>query len=340
MKKYLLVLFLSALIIPQITFAAWWNPFTWKIFNKANTKTQILEKRVAELEQKLSSIATSTATTTKIQTSVKKQNNQIQEKSKPTSSSDDNVIKTPESLPIKTPTKTNTQTQTNNQIVPITPSPDYKLQTIQILNVAKDSYVRLQNFSQQSMKVISDRKSMINRFLDRNNQLLPQLSGAPDLYKIFSLLNELYINDISFMNEKQNALENTINSSQNMINILDTIILTTQAQDKPVGKDLMMNYYATFSTDKFQNDLISLREGNDKINTAFAKNNAFYRTVFDKVQNYINTASTPASSDFQLNSPSQYIPPTYSVPQLPQITRCTINYLGLQAYVNCATSSF
>src|SRR3989344_7015149 len=23
-----------AILIPQITFAAWWNPFTWRIFNK------------------------------------------------------------------------------------------------------------------------------------------------------------------------------------------------------------------------------------------------------------------------------------------------------------------
>ncbi|MEK7081819.1 MAG: hypothetical protein AAB905_01270, partial [Patescibacteria group bacterium] len=36
MRKFLIILILSALIIPQITFAAWWNPFTWKIFKRAS----------------------------------------------------------------------------------------------------------------------------------------------------------------------------------------------------------------------------------------------------------------------------------------------------------------
>ncbi len=52
-----------ALIIPQVTFAAWWNPFSWFnhwSFRKTETKTEILEKRVAELEQKLASSTTPT----------------------------------------------------------------------------------------------------------------------------------------------------------------------------------------------------------------------------------------------------------------------------------------
>ena len=52
MRKVLLIA-LTALIIPQIAFAAWWNPFSWKVFQKSETKTQILENRVKELEQKL-----------------------------------------------------------------------------------------------------------------------------------------------------------------------------------------------------------------------------------------------------------------------------------------------
>lgn len=64
-----------------MTFAAWWNPFTWGIFHKADTKTEVLEKRIRELESKLganatTTIATSTpketATTTTATTSVVK----------------------------------------------------------------------------------------------------------------------------------------------------------------------------------------------------------------------------------------------------------------------------
>jgi len=34
MKKYLITLFLLAFVIPSIAFASWWNPFSWKVFNR------------------------------------------------------------------------------------------------------------------------------------------------------------------------------------------------------------------------------------------------------------------------------------------------------------------
>ncbi|MCX6722034.1 MAG: hypothetical protein NTY04_02505 [Candidatus Staskawiczbacteria bacterium] len=63
-KPIILIILVSFLLVPTIAFASWWNPFSWgiwnNIFHKADTKTQILENRVKELESKLNS-----ATTTK-----------------------------------------------------------------------------------------------------------------------------------------------------------------------------------------------------------------------------------------------------------------------------------
>ena len=39
MKKYFFALLIVILIIPSITFASWWNPFSWKVFNKNYTST-------------------------------------------------------------------------------------------------------------------------------------------------------------------------------------------------------------------------------------------------------------------------------------------------------------
>jgi hypothetical protein len=33
-QKIFLLSVISFLIIPQVTFAAWWNPFTWNFFHK------------------------------------------------------------------------------------------------------------------------------------------------------------------------------------------------------------------------------------------------------------------------------------------------------------------
>lgn len=55
-----------AFIVPQITFAAWWNPISWfnswSFFNRTDPQTQVLENRVKELEARLEmSVQTSTA---------------------------------------------------------------------------------------------------------------------------------------------------------------------------------------------------------------------------------------------------------------------------------------
>ena len=57
----IMVLFV-VMVIPNLAFASWWNPLTWKIFYRTDTKTQVLENRILELESKLS-IATTTIST-------------------------------------------------------------------------------------------------------------------------------------------------------------------------------------------------------------------------------------------------------------------------------------
>lgn len=50
-KSFISIFVITLLIVPQITFAAWWNPTTWKIwqiFNRQNVETQVIE--IAETE--------------------------------------------------------------------------------------------------------------------------------------------------------------------------------------------------------------------------------------------------------------------------------------------------
>lgn len=66
MKNRVILVFATLLLFPNVVFAAWWNPFSW--FNgwdflkkDKDHKTEILENRVQELEEKLEkSIATTT----------------------------------------------------------------------------------------------------------------------------------------------------------------------------------------------------------------------------------------------------------------------------------------
>lgn len=82
MKKYyklFIILLIVFFIIPQITLAAWWNPFSWgiwgkisQVFHRTDNQTQVLENRVKELEKKLSGQSTPTPATTETNKPVSK----------------------------------------------------------------------------------------------------------------------------------------------------------------------------------------------------------------------------------------------------------------------------
>lgn len=51
MKKYLLVLFLIVFIAPSVALASWWNPFSWKIFQKKEPIQQVQVKTQKQLDE-------------------------------------------------------------------------------------------------------------------------------------------------------------------------------------------------------------------------------------------------------------------------------------------------
>ncbi|MEI7452273.1 MAG: hypothetical protein WCK37_03675 [Candidatus Falkowbacteria bacterium] len=60
----LLILLLIVIIKPSVVFSSWWNPSSWKIFQRTDIKTQVLEKRILELESKLNIATTTNSTST------------------------------------------------------------------------------------------------------------------------------------------------------------------------------------------------------------------------------------------------------------------------------------
>lgn len=68
-RSIILSVTLTILLVPQLVFAAWWNPLSWfsnwSFPDEQDAQTQILEERIKELENKLSDVvATTTVTST------------------------------------------------------------------------------------------------------------------------------------------------------------------------------------------------------------------------------------------------------------------------------------
>lgn len=60
MKKYIIALFLMIFIVPSIALASWWNPFSWKIFQKKQIVPEVQvetqktpEEKINELQKQL-----------------------------------------------------------------------------------------------------------------------------------------------------------------------------------------------------------------------------------------------------------------------------------------------
>lgn len=77
LPKIFIIAVISILIFPQVSFAAWWNPFTWKIFNKTPTEKvqetkqpSEIEKLRSEVEELKKKVATPVSSATKPSTAV------------------------------------------------------------------------------------------------------------------------------------------------------------------------------------------------------------------------------------------------------------------------------
>lgn len=104
MKKRLFhSLAIALLLVPQVTFAVWWNPFTWKVFNKAPTAKVQEAKQPSEIEKLRSEVEELKKKITTATSSPAKASNVVADKSKATTKPVTPIIKPVVSSP--TPTK-------------------------------------------------------------------------------------------------------------------------------------------------------------------------------------------------------------------------------------------
>ncbi|MEX0930543.1 MAG: hypothetical protein WDZ79_02570 [Candidatus Paceibacterota bacterium] len=114
MKKSHIALILALLLVPAITNAAWWNPFSWfdgwSFLGFQDSQTEILEERVQELEKKLEEKnSTSTESSTTAQNTDKEDDNQENNSAEPVSGTSN--VTQPDPAPTQ-PASTPAPTQT------------------------------------------------------------------------------------------------------------------------------------------------------------------------------------------------------------------------------------
>jgi hypothetical protein len=220
------------------------------------------------------------------------------------------------------------------------PPQDFKPQILTILNAAKDNWVKLNNFSRECVSMVVQRKTDIQGLVTTDRATF--FSNGPfgsTMTDAWTLLYDIVDNGVSAMNDYQTKCEVFIGVGNANIKLIDNSIATIQNSVGSMTSTQLTAYQSNyFGTDQYGSNRAVIQNLIDRVNKFIAVNDAQYRQVLTFIGKYIDRATTPTALP-----PTQYIPPTLYVPQLPQFTRCTISGdggVGLQAYVNCTTSSF
>ncbi len=326
MKKYykfFIILLLVCFIVPQIAFASWWNPFSWNIWNnifhRSDTKTQILENRVKELEDKLSDQSTSASTGAD---DAKEQKNATD---KPTTE-------------IAKPVSNATQVIT----MKLSAYNSFIDSAIKAYQENITNYNQMKNYVKSIGDGLNYEKSLISMIRDSETE--SYWRGAWQL-----VIDEAIEKPLSKCNQLEDAFNENIQKVNSNIAILENEKVKNSASAS-VSTEQYLAYYDTLKS------LIVVDAFSEAINKAYPLLEPFNQKTFSDLKDAVGivwdaeTANYQATmkaygmlSPSQTNSISNYQPPYIAPPiiKMPQTTHCTIGNSGpYQLNVDCYTSNW
>ncbi len=313
-SKIVITLLIVSFIVPQVALASWWNPLSWNIwggiFHKTDSKTQILENRVKELENKLNSQPTSTTTKTD-----NTKQSVITKQTEP--KSENNINK---------PTTETTKTTNNTQATTM---------KLSVYNSYIDSAIKayqenITNYNQMASYIQGTKDG-----LDREESLLLELK-ASETDSWWKGAWQLVI-DKAVVPPRERCNQFLDNFNKNIQAINSNIAILRNEKDKnnvsaPVSIEQYIAYFDKLNSliiiDKFSQDVDStsllLEPFNQK---TFVDLKGAVKIFADKQTELyyksIGTAYVPSQNTYnQINN--YYVPPVFPTIQVPQTTHCTM----------------
>ena len=326
MKK-IIILALIAVLVPQITLAAWWNPFSW--FKKQPTsiqpqiveqdiKTQALENRIKDLEQKINNqqtIATLVATTT------------VEDKVKPV------VPATPPKPDLTKPAQPKT-------VSTPTPVPEnFNLQLLTVIIQNRQSFVTVKNYLDSVVASVSDRIAALDRLIKGSEAAIDDSPTSSYFFtlsdgstmtqnEIDGMFLKAYIDNRSYVQSTKNLYNSYLKSIDDMLHIIDnhssklpTLFVNREMLVTELKSLSDMNIRANGYYEKTRSDFAEFKKESDD-------RDQFYQDSWDKISGLVNTH----------RNKMDYVPPRpiyIPVVSAPTFTNCTVSSYGSSGYVNC-----
>jgi|SRR3989344_5494861 len=334
-------LILLVLIIPQVTYAAWWNPLSWFnnwSFRKTDTTTQILEKRIAELENRLASTSTSTEVTTATSTATTKPIRRMTREEYQAEFGVSPDVKPTVSKPVTANPKPSTETQIVNSPAP---EENFSAATASGLLAQAKSYQDLADFADGVIDYIDVAISELNTLIAQNEGYVAVLGYEKS--EISRSLIAVYQEDITKTNVYKKYLADIRDYA------LRTVLFYKNSAFEKAGKFISKQEFVAITESLIKDPNWSLtRENILKAYEGYKSYRQYKDNLYTKwdaemraiLQQANSAPSAPSVPAYQPQPTPQIQTPTYISPQT---THCTISGdggVGLQAYVNCTTSSY
>lgn len=197
MKKNLLLIIIALTIVPQVSFASWWNPFTWKIFKKSvDIKTeQIITVPTSTTTGSQSSVVKKEESTKVDQTreieKLKKEVDELKkEKAIPTSTKPTSQTAL---VPKKDVQPVIAQSKVTETIVP--EAKNFKEPILEAINRKIESHKAITSWINNDMlMLLSQRENMLSDVISRTTNVMNSESD-PGMRSIYALLISSYEND-------------------------------------------------------------------------------------------------------------------------------------------------
>lgn len=362
MKKNLLLIIIALIIVPQISFASWWNPFSWNIFSSlfhSKEQTQIVVSGASQQEGvEATSTPSSTSTPLSADVGMILCNGQYYKKCEvgqllvcPT----DAKVEAYCSIP-KTP-----KVKSNVVITPKKDTPDNTVTTVNTQNTQKtnsnNTSTKDENFSSVAASALLSQAKSYQDLVDFADGVIEYIDIGLDELNTLVAKHEGFVLGLGTQNsEISQAYISDYKGDITKTNVYRANLVTqrdTASKNVLYYKNLALEKSTKFVTRK---ESISLMEELQKeTNWNLSKEYIFeiydgYKAYRKDRDNYYVKVDAQLRAVYSQMSSEPSSIPTYQpqpTPQVqlptytpPQYTNCTISGdggVGLQAYVNCTS---
>lgn len=315
-SKYILhIIILTALIYPTYTFASWWNPASW--FKNTETKNQILEERMKELEKKINGITTTMSiigtTTTKSQTET----------------ASTTIINKPA---IKSNTKSNPKNSTSSKSEQKTDTNLSSIGLVRLVDNLIDGYNIYINYAKEILKSADFYE---NNFSSGKALSITLRDSEKESY--FRRMDQLYVD---LFNEAINNIGIVRKPLLENITKMEYVITILKVEKNLLSESMTKEYYFSKydKLEKYYKNIDEYKTALTSLYDKFTSDINEFQSVFSKakvvtdaqIDAYYSTRINGYNSIIESrNKPQLYQPILSPQIQIPKTTYCSIRGTGV-----------